>query len=223
MHIEILYTILGAILMGGAIGVERTVRGRPAGFRTHILVCLSAAVLTVVGKLVLLDFVPDGFIRADPSRMAQGIMTGIGFLGAGVIMKEGLTVRGLTTAASIWMTASIGIVIGLGFYGTAITTTLAVIIVLVVFGWVEKITPTRYFRRLSMTFDCTECITTADLERMLKAFDIKAKAINYTVYAKKQTRYDMTIFSNHRDNFELLVSVLGSKSNIMRFSVSFKD
>ena len=90
-ELVIIGRLTGALVIGAMIGFERSFHGRPAGFRTHALVCLASALLMLVT------------IRADPTRMAQGIMTGIGFLGAGVIFKEGLTVRGLTTAASIWI------------------------------------------------------------------------------------------------------------------------
>src|SRR5215510_6359437 len=91
--------LAGAILIGAMIGFERTFHGRPAGFRTHALVCLASALLmcVTVYQMHWMTEVPIDTIRADPTRMAQGIMTGIGFLGAGVIFKEGLTVRGLTT------------------------------------------------------------------------------------------------------------------------------
>jgi uncharacterized membrane protein YhiD involved in acid resistance len=92
--------VAGALVIGALIGFERTFHGRPAGFRTHSLVCIASAILMIVTVyqnqwMTLLD---HDAIRTDPTRMAQGIMTGIGFLGAGVIFKEGLIVRGLTTA-----------------------------------------------------------------------------------------------------------------------------
>ena len=106
--------LAGALVIGAMIGFERTFHGRPAGFRTHALVCLASLLMLVtVYQLHWMTEVPLDTIRADPTRMAQGIMTGIGFLGAGVIFKEGLTVRGLTTAASIWITAAIGILVGI--------------------------------------------------------------------------------------------------------------
>jgi putative Mg2+ transporter-C (MgtC) family protein len=103
--------IAAALLIGGLIGFERTFHGRPAGFRTHALVSVASALLMLVTvyQADWMTAAPLDTIRTDPTRMAQGIMTGIGFLGAGVIFKEGLTVRGLTTAASIWVTAAIGI------------------------------------------------------------------------------------------------------------------
>jgi hypothetical protein len=109
--------VIGALVIGALIGFERTFHGRPAGFRTHSLVCIASAILMIVTvyQNQWMTFVEHDAIRTDPTRMAQGIMTGIGFLGAGVIFKEGLTVRGLTTAASIWVTAAIGILVGIGF------------------------------------------------------------------------------------------------------------
>ena len=96
-------------------GFERSYHGRPAGFRTHTLVCVASSALMLV-TMYQSHWYPESFsgrVALDPTRMAQGIMTGIGFLGAGVIFKEGLTVRGLTTAASIWITAAIGILAGM--------------------------------------------------------------------------------------------------------------
>ena len=104
-ELVIIGRLTGALIIGAMIGFERSFHGRPAGFRTHALVCLASALLMLVTvyQLHWMTEVPIDTIRADPTRMAQGIMTGIGFLGAGVIFKEGLTVRGLTTAASIWI------------------------------------------------------------------------------------------------------------------------
>jgi len=113
-ELVILVRVLTAVVVGALIGFERTFHGRPAGFRAHALVCIASSLLMLVTvyQNQWMTIVPLDAIRTDPTRMAQGIMTGIGFLGAGVIFKEGLTVRGLTTAASIWVTAAIGILLG---------------------------------------------------------------------------------------------------------------
>jgi MgtC family len=110
--------VIGALLIGGLKGLERSFHGRPAGFRTHSLVCVASSLLMLVTvhQNEWMTQVALDAIRTDPTRMAQGIMTDIGFLGAGVIFREGLTVRGLTTAASIWVTASIGVFVGIGFW-----------------------------------------------------------------------------------------------------------
>ena len=124
--------VLLALVLGGLIGMERTIHGRAAGFRTHALVCLASALLMMAavyqGRWMSTNVI--GTITIDPTRTAQGIMTGIGFLGAGVIFKEGLTVRGLTTAASIWITAAIGIQVGIGFYFVAVLGAAAALAVL---------------------------------------------------------------------------------------------
>src|SRR6476469_5751573 len=122
-YLEIAGHLVAAWLAGSLIGLERSFHGRPAGFRTHALVCLASALLMLITAYHQ-DWLPHQSVGTnttlDPQRMAQGIMTGIGFLGAGVIFKEGLTVRGLTTAASIWITASIGVLVGIGFWFAAI-------------------------------------------------------------------------------------------------------
>ncbi len=124
--------VTGALVIGALIGFERTFHGRPAGFRTHSLVCIASAILMIVTvyQNQWMTLLEHDAIRTDPTRMAQGIMTGIGFLGAGVIFKEGLTVRGLTTAASIWVTAAIGILVGIGFWFAAVVGAVAVLTVL---------------------------------------------------------------------------------------------
>src|ERR671926_529893 len=131
--------LTAALVVGGIIGLERSYHGRPAGFRTHSLVCVASALLMLVTvyQSEWMTNVPLDAIRTDPTRMAQGIMTGIGFLGAGVIFKEGFTVRGLTTSASIWVTAAIGILVGIGFYLPAAVGAGATILVLSLFRVVE--------------------------------------------------------------------------------------
>src|SRR5215211_6445967 len=139
-ELVILARIGAALSVGGIIGLERSFHGRPAGFRTHALVCVSSALLMLVTvyQNEWMRSVPLDAIRTDPTRMAQGIMTGIGFLDAGVIFKEGLTVRGLTPAASIWVTSAIGILVGIGFYFAAAVGATATLLVLSAFRLVER-------------------------------------------------------------------------------------
>src|SRR5215216_6105593 len=126
VNLDIALRLVASLIIGGFIGLERSYHGRPAGFRTHALVCLSTSLLMLLTVYETRWFpaVSQGRIALDPTRMAQGIMTGIGFLGAGTIMTQGLSVRGLTTAASIWITAAIGILIGIGFWYPALLATL---------------------------------------------------------------------------------------------------
>lgn len=134
--------------------MERTFSGRPAGLRTHALVCMASALLmmvTVYQPLWLTTLSPET-VRTDPTRMAQGVMTGIGFLGAGVIFKEGLTVRGLTTAASIWMTAAIGTLLGIGFYTPALIASALTLATLSVLRLMEELVPSRHHAEQVLRF-----------------------------------------------------------------------
>ena len=122
--------MLAALAGGGLIGLERTFRGRAAGLRTYALVALGSAMLVAATQYDLVSATHGG---GDPTRVIQGIVTGIGFLGAGVIVKEGFSVRGLTTAASIWVASAIGVVIGAGLFlsgAAAVTLTLVALALL---------------------------------------------------------------------------------------------
>jgi putative Mg2+ transporter-C (MgtC) family protein len=129
---ESLLRLALAAVLGGLIGVERELREREAGLRTHLLVALGSALFTIVGAYGFHEFLASGeaVVQADPTRIAAQIVTGIGFLGAGAIIREGLSVRGLTTAATLWVVAAIGMACGAGFYGPALITTLFTILAL---------------------------------------------------------------------------------------------
>lgn len=137
------FPIVGSVLAGGLIGLEREYRGRPAGLRTHILVSLSSALLMLaaVHQVRWLSDTPHDVIRIDPVRMAHGILTGIGFLCGGVIFRQGLSVHGLTTAASLWTTSALGTLYGVGFYGLAVGGTAATLIILAGFRVIDARMP----------------------------------------------------------------------------------
>lgn len=146
--------IAASLAVGAAIGFERGYQGRPAGLRTHALVCLASALLmfvTVFQGTWMTGLSTDA-IRTDPTRMAQGIMTGVGFLGAGVIFRDGNTVRGLTTAATIWITSAIGILIGIGFYAPAAIGALVTLIVLSGLRRLEDWLPRRFYAQVAVSF-----------------------------------------------------------------------
>lgn len=118
--------------LGAAIGFERELRDREAGIRTHLLVSLGSALFTIVSAYGFHEFLASGssVVRADPTRIAAQIVTGIGFLGAGAIIREGLSIRGLTTAATLWVVAAIGMACGAGWYGAAVVTTVLTLLAL---------------------------------------------------------------------------------------------
>ena len=127
-EIELVLRLVLACIMGGVIGYERQSRRKSAGLRTNMLVCLGACLIMVLSQ-ALYDNV-EGKTNADPARLAAQVVSGIGFLGAGAIMKEGLTVTGLTTAACLWVVAGVGLAVGAGFYLGSIVTTIIVFLIL---------------------------------------------------------------------------------------------
>lgn len=129
---ESLLRLALAAVLGGAIGVERELREREAGLRTHMLVAVGSALFTIVSAYGFHAFLTSGqsVVRADPTRIAAQIVTGIGFLGAGAIIRQGLSVRGLTTAATLWVVAALGLAAGAGYYSAAVITTAIVLIAL---------------------------------------------------------------------------------------------
>jgi putative Mg2+ transporter-C (MgtC) family protein len=136
--------LLAAMLAGGLIGFEREWRGRAAGFRTHILVCLASALLmeaAVSQGSWRFDALTGTAIVSDPTRMAHGVLTGIGFLCAGVIFRAGFSIHGLTTAASLWITAAIGLLFGAGLFGLAATGTVLAMVILAVLRLVSRRLP----------------------------------------------------------------------------------
>jgi putative Mg2+ transporter-C (MgtC) family protein len=135
-----------AAALGGAIGFERELRDREAGLRTHLLVCLGSALFTIVSAYGFREFLTSGdqVVRADPTRIAAQIVTGIGFLGAGAIIRQGLSVRGLTTAATLWVSAAIGIAAGAGYYSGAVLGTIVTLVAL----WPLRLAAYQVFERL---------------------------------------------------------------------------
>jgi len=129
---ESLLRLALAAVLGGLIGAERELRERQAGLRTHLLVAVGSALFTIVGAYGFHDFLASGesVVRADPTRIAAQIVTGIGFLGAGAIIRQGFSVRGLTTAATLWVVAAVGLAAGAGYYSAAVITTALVLIAL---------------------------------------------------------------------------------------------
>ena len=214
--------LLGAVLAGAAIGLERSFRGRPAGFRTHTLVCLASSVLMLLTfyQLKWLPDVPLEAFRTDPTRMAQGIMTGIGFLGAGVIFKEGLSVRGLTTAASIWITAAIGILIGVGFYFPAIVATLLTLGVLSLFRWIEVWMPTQSYAHHYVRFDRHNVMPEDDLRKLLADQGFTVSHMSYRVNDTSAFEYRMILRSTDLGSARRLAEALRGLESVREFRIS---
>jgi putative Mg2+ transporter-C (MgtC) family protein len=129
---EVLLRVALAAVLGGVLGLERELREREAGLRTHLLVAVGSALFTIVSAYGFHAFLASGasVVRADPTRIAAQIVTGIGFLGAGAIIRQGLSIRGLTTAATLWVVAAIGLAAGAGYYSAAVITTVVALVAL---------------------------------------------------------------------------------------------
>jgi putative Mg2+ transporter-C (MgtC) family protein len=170
-----LLRLLAAAALGGLIGLERELRDREAGFRTHILVCVGSALFTLVSAYGFRDFLTSGsgVIRADPTRIAAQIVTGIGFLGAGAIIRQGLSVRGLTTAATLWVAAAIGIACGAGYWAGAVIGTALTLLALwplriVAYEVVERVRPEeqRVLVELALETSVSEVLSALEADRV---------------------------------------------------------
>jgi putative Mg2+ transporter-C (MgtC) family protein len=215
--------LLCATAAGGIIGLERSYHARPAGFRTHTLVCLASSLLMLITlyQSVWLPGAETESFRADPTRMAQGIMTGIGFLGAGVIFKEGLSVRGLTTAASIWMTAAIGILFGIGFYYPAVLATVLTLGVLSVFRWIEAKLPAHSYAHHHLSFDRNEVMSEDEVRTLLQEHGFNIANLSYrTSDDGKQFEYRMVIRTSDLKNISRLSNHLRQLPQVRAFRLS---
>jgi len=179
-----------AILVGGAIGFERELHGRPAGVRTHMMVCLSATIAiqasqsapsalgeTVVGNLVF-----------DPNRLAAGIVTGIGFLGAATVIRSGDIVRGITTGSCVWAVAVLGIVIGQQHYALALLGAIGMLVVLVGFDWIFRwVKPVIYRRLVVIGAGVDLAAISASLHAVLAKHKVRVQDIAGTIDPVAQT------------------------------------
>jgi putative Mg2+ transporter-C (MgtC) family protein len=179
---EVAVRLVVAALLGGAVGAERELRDREAGFRTHLLVSVGAALFTLVSAYAWTDwgFSQRAGLVFDPTRIAAQIVTGIGFLGAGAIIRQGLAVRGLTTAATLWVVAAIGMASGTGYYWAAFATTILVLVTL----WPLRLLAHRVFARLRtaegrLTVDLRPASGAAPLVTALEAAGARLRGLQF--------------------------------------------
>ncbi|MBA4373549.1 MAG: magnesium transporter MgtC [Thermodesulfovibrio sp.] len=151
---EIIFKLLLGTLLGGIIGFERQTHGRPAGFRTQLLVCVACVLIMMISESYYSkDLANPNFTRIDPTRLAAGAMTGVGFLGAGVILKTGVSIQGLTTAACIWIVSAIGLAIGAGQYVAGIAGFIITFFSLWVLRLFESRIPTMIYKYVTLVTD----------------------------------------------------------------------
>lgn len=224
---EILIRILMAIIIGGMIGYERGHSNRPAGFRTHILVCLGAAIVSLTQdqlRINLLNFAetnPDTaqLLKTDLGRIGAQVVSGIGFLGAGTIMRDKGVIGGLTTAASIWATGCIGLGIGWGFYYLAVPSGIAILIVLVTLKKVERsLIDNRHIVKIAVQFSQG----TKYNDNLLETYEI-LKKMNITIKSLKKGSDEnkivyVLVMSKQMDTFELM-SELSKCENVSQVQI----
>lgn len=224
---EILIRILMAIIIGGMIGYERGHSNRPAGFRTHILVCLGAAIVSLTQdqlRINLLNFAetnPDTaqLLKTDLGRIGAQVVSGIGFLGAGTIMRDKGVIGGLTTAASIWATGCIGLGIGWGFYYLAVPSGIAILIVLVTLKKVERsLIDNRHIVKIAVQFSQG----TKYNDNLLETYEI-LKKMNITIKSLKKGSDEnkivyVLVMSKQMETFELM-SELSKCENVSQVQI----
>ena len=196
-----------AALLGGLIGLEREYHGRAAGFRTHLLVSLGSCLMVLLSEAYALKYTAGTVLSLDPTRIAGQIVTGIGFIGAGTIMREGLTIRGLTTAACLWVAAGLGLAVAAGLYFLSGFTTLVALVALGVLKHLEARVRRGTYRMLSIT-----CRGETDvlplLEKHLRSRNVTISdfSMEYDV-ENRESHFDFTIHPADRIVLDIVESM----------------
>jgi putative Mg2+ transporter-C (MgtC) family protein len=221
-NLEMAFRLISALIAGALIGYERSFQGRPAGFRTHALVCTASSLLMLI-TVYEAHWMPvsGDDIKLDPTRMAQGIMTGIGFLGAGVIVREGFSVRGLTTAASIWMTAAIGILAGIGFYFPLVISVVLTLGILAVFRSIEGWMPSLAYFHFELKLTPTSELDEKALHKLVAAHGFSIANFSYRMDAEGRIRrHSMVIRSSDRAGAGRLSKTLEGTESVLEFRIA---
>lgn len=200
-----------ALLLGSLIGLERQLHLKMAGLRTNALVALGSAGFVVFSALTA---------QGDPTRVAAQVVSGIGFLGAGVIMRDGATIRGLSTAASIWAAAAIGIIVGVGFYAAAVASTLVMVVLMSGLKRLEVLLPHRRQIKLTITLDGPVSLPPETLPGFMKDFGYTLVETSLTsAAAEKHFSYDLVLQADATHNFNDLADALGKMTGVAAFSL----
>lgn len=199
-ELSVAFKILLAVLAGGIIGLEREKHGRPAGLRTHLLVATGSCLMMIVSEAFFLkygDLAGTGVVRLDPSRAAAQIITGIGFLGAGVIIKEGFIVRGLTTAACLWMVAGIGMAFGMGLISAGLIGTVVALFSLIVMKKLEPVIRKDRYLHFNVSADAEPDIY-SKLEEIIAQQKLKISNVETTLNIKENNVSYRFVLTRHK-------------------------
>lgn len=216
--------LVGSLVTGALIGAEREVQAKPAGLRTHTLVCFGSALMMLIAahqSAWQSSLLPGTQVVSDLSRMPHAILTGIGFLGAGVIFREGLTVQGLTTAASLWLTASLGIVYGAGMLELAVIGTLIVLAVLVVLRVLQRLLPVHTGLRISVR--TLPDFRAADLAVHLSALGLVAGPMSLVQTPQSLTLATTVALPRRKPELDAICSALRAHPSVQEFTLDPVD
>ena len=209
---------LAALIAGGAIGLERTFHGRAAGLRTYALVCFGSALLVAASQFEIFANTHGG---GEVTRVIQGIVTGIGFLGAGVIVKEGFSVRGLTTSASIWVASAIGVVIGTGSYVTGMIASVATLIALALLRQLEDLLPVQSFIHVEVEFDRSRALDETAFRALIERHGFAMREIAYRLHGSPAVvEYRTVVWSNQADGVRALHMSLLAMPEVVQFRLA---
>lgn len=219
----ILLHLVGASITGLAIGYERTYHGRAAGMRTYSLVCMASTALTVLngfpGQWYGGSSVSPSI--ADPTRVIQGIMTGIGFLGAGVIVKDHYNIRGLSTAASLWLTAAVGVLIGVGFYGAATTAAVLAVLVMSGFRFLERYLPHQSLFSLTIAYHRDKVATESSIRELAMKYGFAVVDWSYRLVGEgKQFEFDLVLSQLGQGHSAGMAQELRASADVVDFCMS---
>ncbi|WP_349681109.1 MgtC/SapB family protein [Brevundimonas sp. UBA7664] len=220
---DLVWPVVAAMTAGGLIGVERTYHGHPAGFRTHILVCLTSCLLMLAAmqqSTWAFTALPGQTVVIDPTRMSHGLLTGIGFLCAGVIFREGFSVHGLTTAASLWVTSAIGVLYGVGMMDLALIGSGATLAVLAVLRLLDAKLPHVGVMDVTLRWKRGEAPTGAAVRELLRGKGVKVVRLGHMM------SQDGAIHEHHLKvkgavpiDVDGLVAQLGGQAGLAGFSI----
>lgn len=207
---EILARLLLGALVGGIIGFERQTHGRPAGFRTQLLVCVACVLLMVISETYSSRMMGTSeHVRFDPTRIAAGAMTGVGFLGAGVIIKTGITIQGLTTAACIWIVSAIGLAIGAGQYFAGMAGFVIAFLTLWLLRTIEARIPRLAFKNITLVTD--ERGDEREITKVLKERGFELHRMDYEINVREGERtYMLTVGTRDRISMGDIIDTLAS-------------
>lgn len=217
--LTVFWRLILAAILGGMIGIEREIHGRPAGFRTHLLVTVGVCLMMAVSEAYYLKYgmlASDSVVRLDPGRVAAQIVTGIGFLGAGAIIKDGHAVRGLTTAACLWVAAGIGMAVGVGLYLPALFVTALSLFNLLFLKRVERLFRSDQYRTLIITCNIADDVLPA-LEQCLA--DQALRVVNFGFekdILSGEVRYDFVVARCIQENRDDLMRALSELKQVRK-------